>query len=87
LFHKSEKKGGMVIKLDDRWIVKLLSQPETGMGYHIVSVILNDGITIKQVLINEGYITRVKGFKDIPFKENDIYDIYVTHEKWDFKEE
>jgi hypothetical protein len=76
-----------VIKLDDRWIDKLLSQPETGMGYQIISVILNDGITINQVLVNEGYITRVKGFKDIPFKGDDIRDIYVTHEKWDFKKE
>lgn len=76
-----------MIKLGDKWIEKIVSQPETGMGYHVVSVILNDGMTIKQVLVNEGYITRVKGFKDIPFKVDDIREIHVTHEKWDFKKE
>jgi hypothetical protein len=76
-----------VIKLDNLWIEKIVNQPETGMGYHIVSVVLNDGITIKQVLVNEGYITRVKGFTNIPFKLDDIKEIHVTHEKWDFKNE
>ena len=74
-----------MIKLDDQWIEKIVNQPETGMGYHVVSVVLNDGITIKQVLVNEGYITRVKGFTGIPFKLDDIREIHVTHEKWDFK--
>jgi hypothetical protein len=76
-----------MIKLKDKWIDKIVLQPETGMGYHVVSVVLKDGITIKQVLVNEGYITRVKGAKNIPFEEDDIRDIYVTHEKWNFKKE
>jgi hypothetical protein len=76
-----------VIKLDDKWIEKIVKQPETGMGYHVVSVLLNDGTTVKQVVINEGYITRVKGFTGIPFKLEDIREIYVTHAKWNFKKE
>jgi hypothetical protein len=79
--------GGIMIALSDKWIDLLVSQPETGMGYHIVSVILNDGTRFDQVIVNEGYITRVRGYDTIPFKEVDIREMLVTHEKWDFGNE
>ena len=71
--------------LNDKWVDKLVSQSETGMGFHIVSVILNDGRRYDQVIVNGGYVTRVKGYENIPFNEEDISDIVVTHDKWDFK--
>jgi len=73
------------IALSTKWIKEIISQPETGMGYYIVSVILNDGRKFDQVIVDEGYITRVRGFKEIPFEEKDIREIIVTHDKWDFR--
>jgi hypothetical protein len=54
------------------------------MGYQVASVFLQDGSRIDQVLIEGGYITRIRGRSDIPFEDSDIADIVVTHDKWDF---
>jgi len=54
------------------------------MGYQIASVTLKDGRRFDQVVIVGGYLTRIKGLKDIPFSEDEIADIVVTHDKWDF---
>ena len=72
--------------LSKKWYEKLSSQGETGMGYQIVSVVLTDGQRFDQVVVDSGYITKVRGRKDIPFSEEDIADITVTHDKWDFSE-
>ena len=64
-----------------------MNQPETGMGYQIVSVVLRDGTRYDQVVVDSGYITQIKGFKRIPFSEEDIQEIIVTHDKWDFDAE
>lgn len=73
-----------MLPLSSKWIKKLTSQPETGMGYHVVSIILNDGHRFDQVVVNQGFITQIKSLKTIPFKEEDIKDIIVTHDKWIF---
>ena len=73
-----------MIALSDKWIDFLVSQPETGMGYHVVSVILKYGTKFDQVIVNEGYITRVRGYENVPFEESDIQEILVTHNKWNF---
>jgi hypothetical protein len=70
--------------LSKKWTQKLVNQPETGMGYQIVSIILNDGKRINQVVVLEGNITQVKGIDGIPFKEEDIKEIIITHDKWNF---
>jgi len=57
------------------------------MGYQVASVILKDGRRFDQVVIVEGRITRMKGIKNIPFSEDEIADIVVTHDKWDFNAE
>jgi hypothetical protein len=59
-------------------------QPETGMGYWVVTAWLKDGRRYDQVLVTSGYLTRVKNHGDIPFTEYDIDHFIVTHEKWDF---
>jgi cytochrome oxidase assembly protein ShyY1 len=59
-------------------------QPETGMGYWVVTAVLKNGRRYAQVLVNSGYVTRVKNYKDIPFTEHEIDHFVVTHEKWDF---
>jgi hypothetical protein len=57
------------------------------MGYQVASVVLKDGTRYKQVLIESGFITRIRGLDQIPFREGDIAEIVVTHDKWNFDED
>ena len=67
--------------------LRLLSEmPETGMGYQVVTITLKDGRTFNQVVIAEGLI-KIRGRADIPFTEDDIADITVTHDKCDWSQE
>ena len=76
-----------MIALSQKWTAHLISQPETGMGYQIISVIKTNGTRYDQVVVDSGYITRVRGFNEIPFTEDEIQEIIVTHDKWDFRQE
>ena len=67
-----------MLQLSDKWGPRLARQPETGMGYQIATVLLRDGRRFKDVLIQEGLITRVKNLNTIPFTESEIIDITVT---------
>ena len=75
-----------MLKLSTKWASVLLAQRETGMGYQVASVVLKDGSRHDQVLIESGLITKVRGRLDIPFAEEDIAEIIVTHDKWPFGE-
>jgi hypothetical protein len=75
------------MRLPDKWGPVLASQPETGMGYQVATVIMKDGSQYEHVVIEEGQITRIKGLSSIPFKAHDIADIRITHEKWDFSKD
>jgi len=57
------------------------------MGYQVVSIVLSNGQRIDQVLVESGVITRVRGQDSIPFREDDIADVIVTHDRWDFAAE
>jgi bifunctional N-acetylglucosamine-1-phosphate-uridyltransferase/glucosamine-1-phosphate-acetyltransferase GlmU-like protein len=61
-----------------------MKEKETGMGYYIVSVTLQDGKVFNKVIISDGKITQIFGEKEIPFQEKDIKEIRVTHDKWSF---
>lgn len=76
-----------MIELPPNWIKWLVQQPETGMGYHVVTVILKDGRSFERVVVDSGYITRIYGLDGIPFKVEDIENLIVTHDKWDFSRE
>jgi hypothetical protein len=52
-----------------------------------VSVILKDGRQINQVAIVDRRIAQIRGLNNIPFKEDDIDQIIVTHENWDFSKD
>jgi hypothetical protein len=73
-----------MITLSKRWCDLLLKEPETGMGYHIVSVTLHDGRRYDRAIVDSGYLTRIKDVSGIPFAESDIAEMVATHEKWDF---
>lgn len=73
-----------MLQLSDKWGPVLVSQPETGMGYQVASIVLKDGSRYDQTLIEAGCITRIRGLEDIPFSEDEIAEIIVTHDKWNF---
>lgn len=73
-----------MIKLPGEWMSELTSKPESGMGYQIVSVILDNGNRFDQVVVVDGQITKIRGRKDIPFITDEITQVILTHDKWDF---
>jgi hypothetical protein len=76
-----------MIALSPKWAMELASKPETGMGYQVVSIVLRDGRRFDQVVVVEGQITEIRGRKDIPFIENQIDQVILTHDKWNFSVE
>jgi hypothetical protein len=68
-----------MIKLSARRAKDLVSQPESGMGYQIVAVLLRDGRRFEKVAIIGGTIASVDGYPEVPFDESDIENILVTH--------
>lgn len=70
-----------MLELSDKWAPILAAQPETGMGYQIATVLLRDGTQIDEAMIVGGIVTEVAGNHDIPFAEDQILDIRVTHGK------
>lgn len=73
-----------MITLSAKWVSELASKPETGMGYQVVSVILQDGRRFDQTAVVQGIIAEVRGLDEIPFTEDQIAQIILTHDKWDF---
>lgn len=73
-----------MLQLSEKWGPRLVSQPETGMGYQVASILLKNGSRYDQAVIEEGVITRIKGMETIPFSEDQIADIVITHAKWNF---
>ena len=76
-----------MLTLAEKWSEYLRSQPETGMGYQIVSITTKDGKKYPQAVIDSGFVTRVRGYEAIPFAADEISEIRVTHEKWDWSAE
>ena len=75
-----------MLQLSEKWAPVLISQPETGPGYQVASVTTRDGARYDQVVIEGGVVTRIRGLSAIPFSEDQIAQIVVTHDKWDFSE-
>jgi len=65
-----------VVKLPDNWSNHLLKMPETGMGYQIVDIELQNGeiLTGKKVVNNEllilGQYLNIEDIKDIKLSKN-----------------
>jgi len=76
-----------MLKLSEKWAQMLIGQPETGMDYQVVTIILKDGREFKQSIHSGGFVTQIKGYVGIPFSEEEIKEIRVTHDKWDWKTE
>ena len=70
-----------IVKLPDKWGRILVAQPEAGMGYQIVTVILSNGRCFEQVVVDSGDIVSVDGNSEVPFDVNDICQIMVTNKR------
>ena len=76
----------MTLKLNQKWSDYLYHKPETGMGYQIATVMLKDGRRFERVVVDGNVeISEIFGHTNIPFTDEDIADIIVTHDKWDFE--
>ena len=75
------------LQLSARWHEKLAAAPETGMGYHVVTVIQRNGRRHDRVVVESGVITRIAGESSSPFRVEDIAELIVTHDRWDFSAE
>lgn len=73
-----------MLKLSKKWIDDLVAQPESGMGYTVVTIVLRDGRHFNHCVLDSGYISRIRGRNDIPFTDQGIDSVVVTHDKWDF---
>lgn len=76
-----------MIILSQKWINELVAKPETGMGYQVVSIVLKDGRKFDQAVVIDGMITEIRGTKNIPFTEEQIAQIILTHDKWNYNAE
>lgn len=64
------------IQLSQKWINRLVNQPETGMGFQIVTVTTANGNQYSAIVLN----SEVLQFEDeLLIKESEITDIVVTH--------
>lgn len=66
-------------------IALLRQNAETGIGYQIVSVELKDGLSFNQVVVSEGCIIEVRGYREIPFSVDEVASISVNHNRWNFR--
>lgn len=69
-----------VLYLSKKWADVLARERETGMGYQIVSIFLADGRRYDGVTVVGGMVSKVAGSTSIPFAEEDIERIVVTHD-------
>jgi hypothetical protein len=64
--------------LPKRWSDYLMKQPESGMGYQIVTATLRDGRKFEVAVTGSHIMRGVRGYADIPFDPDDIADIEVV---------
>ena len=65
----------------------LKNAEETGIGYQVVSVQLKDERVFEQVVISEGCIIEVRGYKEIPFMPDEVVSVNLTHKLWNFRDQ
>jgi len=56
------------------------------MGYHVVTITLHNKRVFRQAVVDSGRITRVRGYSEIPFHEEEIADIEII-QRWDWRME
>lgn len=66
------------IKLSSKLISKLINEPETGIGYHRVDVIMESGIVYKSMIILHSSVLLTESSPDINGEE--ILD-FIIHNR------
>jgi hypothetical protein len=66
-------------------VVDLKRNTETGIGYQVASVTLNDGRHFDQAVVSEGCIIQVRGYEDVPFAPDEVSTVRVDHKGWNFR--
>lgn len=67
----------MELILKGKWRDKLVRMPESGMGYQIVDISLQDGRAMRRVTIFDGEIVELPaGYENV--SENDITDVVLS---------
>ena len=69
-----------MLRLSSKWAEFFKSQPETGMGYVIATVILKDGREYQRATIIGGVISAIDGRSAVPFTEDGISEFVITHD-------
>jgi hypothetical protein len=64
-------------ELPKSWSDRLVKQPESGMGYQIVTVTLRDGRKFEAAVTESHILGSVRGCTDIPFDVEEIVGIEV----------
>jgi hypothetical protein len=70
----------------DKWAEFLRRQPETGMGYWTGNVTLVDGRRFDEVIIDGGYLAKIRGRTDIPFETDELEKIEIKATRWNWDE-
>lgn len=65
-------------ELPKKWIDYLLKQPESGMGYQIVTVTLREGQKFEAAVSGGQFLGAVRGHTGVPFDPADITGIEVV---------
>ena len=81
--HMLQSSPEMIAELPLRWVAHLRDQPESGMTYQILTLVLNDGRRCERVPYCAGRIdlNGLPGFWEVPFEPGDITEIVVTHDR------
>jgi hypothetical protein len=64
----------MKLKLESRWVQRLVATPESGMGYHRVRVTLRSGRVIERALVHNAEILEIADPVET-FEQSDIVEI------------
>lgn len=71
--------------LPQKWQEFLARKSETGMGYQVVNLTLEDGRKIEDVAIIQSALIGEIRCGDVSFDPEKIDEIEVTHKKWNFR--
>jgi hypothetical protein len=71
--------------LPKKWQEFLAKKSETGMGYQVVNLILEDGTRIDDVAIIQSALIGEIRRGDVQFDPEKIIEIELTHKKWNFR--
>jgi hypothetical protein len=64
---------------------QLEKERESGPGYRFVSIGLRDGRCFQPAVASEGCIIQVKGYRNLPFTEEEVEFVTITEKRWNFR--